>query len=344
MYRIVRVSQIEWMGSIVVGGHMRISTILKHGRQIIAAAMVTPIFLVTPLVFVATNSFAGTGEDDDGYVLYLSEYLTGDYYYAPLTQVDSDNPPLIRPRMLRLPWRFRSRVELGNADVSYDGRRIVFAARKTSDNDWNIYTGNIDVNRGRIRQLRRIIRNIGTRDEDPRFSWDGSQIVYKCDGNICIHDNSGQTDPIVQSWCELWAPSFDLSGYTVTYTKRCGDGSSDRIWEYNLLSGVETDVPNIGGGADRFSHYLEDGRIVYSHIDAATNTSSLWSHDYGSASPFHDRTSSDDDPYPDKHNFNHVAFIGWEDGGYNLFMYRLMSGDSVRLSQGIPMLAPVLFR
>ena len=49
-------------------------------------------------------------------------------------------------------------------------------------------------------------------------------------------------------------------------------------------------------------------------------------------------------PSPDKHNFNHIAFIGWENDGYNLFMYRQMSTDSVRLSQGLPMLAPVLFR
>ncbi len=91
-------------------------------------------------------------------------------------------------------------------------------------------------------------------------------------------------------------------------------------------------------------HYLQDGRIVYSHIDSNTSTSSLWTHDYGFVLSPHDRTSSDGDPYPDKHNFNHIAFIGWENDGYNLFMYRQMSTDSVRPSQGLPMLAPVLFR
>ena len=314
---------------------MQFATVWFRRKLVFAAVSLASMLLASTTVAAA----------DDGYVLYLSEYLTGDYYVASLEDTDTANPPQINPRKLRLPRRFRARVELGNADVSFYDRSIVFAARLTTDYDWNIYQGTIDIERNRIRRIRRIIRNIGERDEDPRFSWDGSQIVYKCSGNICVYStNAVQANPVVESWCELWAPSFDLSGYTISYTKRCGDSTSDRIWQFNLLTESETEVANVGGGADRFSHYLQDGRIVYSHIDSSTGTSSLWDHDYGFVSALHDRTSSDDDPYPDKHDFNHIAFIGWEDDGYNLFMYRQMSEDSVRLSQGLPMLAPVLFR
>jgi len=142
----------------------------------------------------------------------------------------------------------------------------------------------------------RTIRNVGERDEDPRFSWDGSQIVYKRSGNICLYSNSPFANPVVASWCELWTPSFDYSGFTITYTKRCGDRSSDRIWEFNTVTGQEMPVSNVDGGADRFAQYLEDGRIIRSHIDADTTPSSLWSRDYGRVAVFHDRTRSDDDP------------------------------------------------
>jgi Tol biopolymer transport system component len=301
-----------------------------------------PAGLVLVLVLLHAANIASA--QGDGNVLFLSEYLHGDYYVAPLGDVDEASPGLIQPRQLRLPWWFRRGVELGNHDVSPDGRYIVFAARTTDDYDWDIYGGRIDVNRRLIRGVQRIIGNDGEREEDPRVSWDGTQVVYKCDGNICIYPNYIYTNPVVASWCELWAPSMDRSGYVISYTKRCGDAADDKIWYYNLLTGTESQVPGIYGSADRFGHYLDDGRIVYSHIDSTQSRSSLWIAEAGFASLLHDRTDSDDDPYPDKHDPNHIAFIGWEGDGYNLFIYRRDQGDSVRLTQGIPILSPVLFR
>lgn len=297
--------------------------------------------LLVCAVAFPTSVFA----QSDGYVLFLDEYLTGDYYYAPLSDLGAASPPRIRPRKLQLPGRFRRSVEIGNADVSVDGTTIVFAARNTSDLDWDIYSGSIDLARGRIRNVRALVRNVGARDEDPRFSWDGSSIVYKCDGDICVYPEF-YANPVVTSWCELWAPAFVPSGYRISYTKRCGTADSDRIWEYDLQTEEETVVPNEGGGPDRFAYYQDDGRLIYSHVDLASGTSSLWEHDTGFVSLLHDRTPSDDDPYPDKHDRNHVAFIGWNDrdGAYDLYVYRRDPGDSVQLTASRPVLAPVLFR
>ena len=301
--------------------------------------------LLTILLSATTLLFPRAAlANDDGNVLFLSEYLHGDYYYARLGDIDGAAPAAIRPRKLRLGSRFRARVELGNHDVSYDGKTIVFSARKTSDYDWNIYTGSIDLAKRRIRKVRRIIRNVGMRDEDPRFSWTGEQIVYKCGGNICIYPEGVYTNPVVQSWCELWAPSFDLSGYRITFTKRCDDANDDRTWQFDLSTGAETPLPVTAGSTNRFPQFLDDGRILYSRLDIDAGRSSLWVHDSGYLMPFHDRTQSDDDPYQDKHDGNHIAFIGWGETGYDLYVYRQSLGDSVRLSYGVPILAPVLFR
>ena len=122
--------------------------------------------------------------------------------------------------------------------------------------------------------------------------------------------------------------------------------STDGTWQYDLLTGAETPIPNEGGRADRFAHFMDDGTLVYSHIDRERGTSSLWMHDTGYVSLLHDKTSSDDDSYPDKHDRNHIAFIGWNDndGNYDLYLYRRSRGDSVRLTDNIAVLAPVLFR
>jgi Tol biopolymer transport system component len=229
--------------------------------------------------------------------------------------------------------------------VSFAGRRIVFGARNTSDFDWGIFIGSIDLAGERITQVEPLIQNDGVREEDPRFSWDGAHIVYKCDGDICIYpDDYG--NPVVSSACELWAPAFDASKTLITYAKRCDGSLSDRIWQYSLVDRTERQVPNAGGGPDRFSHFLGDGRIVYSHIDSGSATASLWIYEpaSGVTGLLHDRTDSDDDPYPDKHDGNHLAFIGWKGNGYDLYMYRESTRDSVQLTRGVSVLGPVLFR
>ncbi len=298
-------------------------------------------YLAACALFAAGSASA----QSDGYVLFLDRYLSGDYYYAPLGDVDAQNPQQIRPRRLRMPSAFRRSTEIGNADVSPDGSTIVFAARRTDDYDWDIYTGTLDFSRNRIRNPQLLIRNAGTRDEDPRYSWDGGAIVYKCAGNICIYPEL-YPNPVVISWCELWAPSFSPTGFEISYVKRCGAGDSDRVWEYDLTRRSESIVPHANEGPDRFPFYLDDGRIVYSHLDNDSGQASLWVNDTGYVSLLHERTRSDDDPYPDKTDRNHIAFIGWNDRSnfYDLYMYRMSSSDSVRLSRGTPVLGPVLFR
>ena len=292
------------------------------------------------IILLASNHGTAQGSS---YVLYLNEYLVGDFYYALLPDLDQADPPFITPERLRLPSWFKNNFEIANADVAPNGKTIIFAAsRNTTGYDWNIYEGRINIKRSKIHRLSLLIANTGTRDEDPRYSWDGEYVVYKCDGNLCLYPEY-QSNPVVESECELWGPSFHPSGDMVSYTKRCDGGNSDRIFVYDLLSEEEIPIPNYDGGPDRFSHFLNDGRLVYSHIDKKTWTSNLWVYDDGDVSLFHDRTQSDDDAYADKHNWSYTAFIGWQNGGYDLFVHRSVYQDSVQLTEGIPALGPVLF-
>jgi hypothetical protein len=303
-----------------------------RAREAVRAVIVASSLSMAPLALA----------QDDGLVLFLDQYLHGDFYVAALGDIDRADVTMIQPRKLSLPWWFDLYFEIGNADVATDGTTIVFSARSVFDLDWNIYIGAIDLWRSRIHRLRTLVGADG-RDEDPRFAWDESRIVYKCSGNICVYPEI-HSNPVVVSSCELWAPAFDPTGYEVSYARRCAAATSDRIAWTNLLTGESGEIPSPDGGADRFAQFLDDGRIVYSHIDAASATASLWSHDAASATLLHDRTLSDDDPYPDKHDRNHIAFIGWQDDGYDLFVYRRDRNDSVQLTDGIAVLGPVLFR
>ena len=83
---------------------------------------------------------------DNGLVVYLSAYLSGDYYYAPVPDLlpNESQQEHIQPIQLSLPRDFRRSVELGNHDISADGQIIVFAARTKRRQDWDIYTGTPD--------------------------------------------------------------------------------------------------------------------------------------------------------------------------------------------------------
>jgi hypothetical protein len=294
--------------------------------------------------------------NNNGLVVYLSAYLSGDYYYAPVPDLvpEQSQQQHIQPVKLSLPKDFRRSVELGNHDISADGQIIVFAARTKRGKNWDIYTGTPDYDRAEITNVQRIIHESGAREEDPRFDWsrDASglhRVVYKCDGDICIYDGS-VTKVVEEAACELWAPSFNSEGTAVSYVQRCDGPESDRIWYAYLNAPYDREeVPRPGnaGGPDRFSHFLDSDSLVYSHIMPDSGAAALWRYDGSSGNlaqlTFNENTNSDDDAYPDKSNPGRIAYIGWQEGtGYNLFIYE--NQRSHKLSHGVPMLAPAIFR
>ncbi len=276
-------------------------------------------------------------EPSGTYVIYLSEYLSGDFYLAALPDLSVEAPGLVAPRLVSLE-RFRGK--LANPDVSADGRRIVFAA--VVRNAWNIYVGALDAANARVTDIRLLVPGDGQRVEDARFSWDGEQVVYKCANDICVHPPI-VPNPLIHSACELWAPVFHPGGTRIAYSKRCEDSDSDRIEVYDVATGVADSVPNADGGPDRFPTFRGDGRLIYSHAAKGSGLASLWAYAAGGAQLFHDRTESDDDPYAHKLDWELLAFIGY-DQGYQLFVHRESRGDSVQLTSGVPVLGPVIFQ
>lgn len=309
------------------------------------------------LAFVGVFATLCSHANSNGLVVYLSDYLSGDYYFAPLPELmaDPSQQSFIQPAKLSLPKDFRRSVELGNHDIAGDGTEIVFAARTKRRKDWDIYTGRTDYTNGRITDIVRIVSTRGVRDEDPRFDWSRDanglhRIVYKCGGDICVYANSAISKVIEDSDCELWAPSFNSEGSAVSYARRCDGSGSDRIW-YAYLNAPENreqvPLPGGEGGPDRFAHFQDPEALIYSHVMADTGAASLWRY-YPPTRKFdrltlNTNTNSDDDAYPDKSNPNRIAYIGWQEGsGYNLFIYE--GGVSYKLSHNVPMLAPVIFQ
>jgi Tol biopolymer transport system component len=283
----------------------------------------------------------GVARAQDQYVLYIDGFPARKLYLAQLRGLAQDFPPRISPRAVRLP---RPMGKFGNPDVSSDGGRVVFPT--LFKDEWDIYTGTLDPTRREVRNVRPLVAATGVREEDPRFSWDGQEVVYKCDGSICLHPERGsRPNPVVSAeGCELYGPSFHPTGGVISYTARCGAEGLDRIRIAELSTGNVIEVPNGDGGADRYSHFLADGTLLYTHQDPQSGSESLWIYDCesGTVRLFHNRANSDADPYANKSNPEYVAFVAYR-RGYDLFVYRRSREDSVRLSSRAKVLGPVIF-
>jgi hypothetical protein len=292
----------------------------------------------------------GTATAQPNFAIFLDGYPRGNLHLVELPDLDARNVRTVRSEQLtiELPRKLRRKFQVANGDVHFDGsgRTMVFGGRTGNNASWDIYLADVNVAAGKLENVRTLIENRSGRDEDPRFSADGLQVVYKCDGSICLTDTNGLNNRKVVdgNGCELWAPALDSSGVVVTYVERCGDANSDRIVSYELYDGERTVVANSGGGPDRFPHFMVSGEIVYSHVDTATSTASLWLYTDGNDPDLlHNETESDDDPYAYSIDRNYLAFIGWEQDGYSLYIYRDREREAVRITQGVNVLGPILF-
>lgn len=285
------------------------------------------------------------------YVLFLDDYPLGRFHLAVLPCLADSQVGLVSTRELALdlPRREQHKFQVANGDVYYDAgrgvRRIVFGGRSGNGDYWGIYEGVVDIQRGLITDIGPVVRTHGIREEDPRFSSDGSQIVYKCDGRICLVNSLGIAGIFhEEEGCELWAPSMYFN-IAVSYARRCGgDPQSDRIVYHPIGAGSGTEVQNYGGGPDRFAHFTQTGDLVYSHVDTSDDTASLWMYIHNSGHfPLHNETTSDDDAYAERNGSNYIAFSGWGADRYDLYVYRASSADAVRLTSGINVLGSILF-
>lgn len=323
------------------------------GRVVATVAVLFSLGLISPAmakkpVDPPTPVPPSCDAEQPNYVAFLDDYPKGRFHLAALPCLAEAEVSVASPRQLglNLPRKLRRTFQVGNGDVYNDSgkRRIVFGGRASPRDYWGIYEGVIDVGRGSITDIRIVVDTPSVREEDPRFSSDGQWIVYKRNGEIW---RVSAQDPLAvpelfrrDDGCELWAPSMYAN--VVSYAKRC-DGAPDRI-VYHIEGAPPQVLPSLGDGPDRFAHFTLTGDVVYSHFDTAAGESSLWLYIPG-ASPqlLHDETRSDDDPYAERHGNEYIAFSGWADDRYNLYVLRRSLQDAVKITDGMNVLGPILF-
>jgi len=254
----------------------------------------------------------------------------------------------------------------GNLDVSSDGSKIVFA--NSSKNNWNIYIA--DISTGSITN-KSVLYGSRYRDEDCKFSKDGSKVVFKTNRfGIEQFNNSSAYDICVinvatgvvtkltsNSNAEAWAPCFSPDGTKIAFVLRPNSqgASGDEIYMIDSNGSNLKRITN-NSYADWYPSFSASGNLIYVSQKVAScdddlyqiTASALTLSDPGSQATVLSVSAcnavSDADPYCSKVNENDLSFVSNRNGGYGIYFGDKSTGSvsTVITKSGVDLLGPVL--
>lgn len=256
--------------------------------------------------------------------------------------------------------------DYGNLDVTADGKRMVYAS--SAGDNWNIYMANIDQNGI---SDKKVIYGGDYRDEDCKFSPDGSKIIFKSNQwGIELYQTRNVYDLLVldiatskvtkltsHSNAEAWAPVFSPDGKKIAFVLRQSDqgAASDEIYTIGVDG---TDLRRITNNtyADWFPSFTRNGDLIYVSQKVADCDDDLYEIPRAALNGPNPESKakvlkvnacssiSDADPYASKTDENHLAFVSTRDGGYGIYVGHKQSGmvHKVIGKQGFDLLGPIL--
>ena len=221
-------------------------------------------------------------------------------------------------------------IDSMNAEFSPDGKYITFMG--VQRNQWHIFLWQLGSEAVPVNLTASMN---AARSEDPKFSWDGRQIVFKQDGDIKImdlhHSRTGVTVTAVTNLTkngdtvENSMPYLSPKGDYVAFTR--GSDRSLRIYRMNLLdrqaklfdrSNVAAYYPIISDPST--CYYVRQSRRGL-QVDQIYSKSPTLSHDPVQL-PLNDCLSDNSDPSPVSEHF--LIFSS----RYQSTMYNLFLGDA----------------
>jgi hypothetical protein len=122
-----------------------------------------------------------------------------------------------------------------NAHFSPDGTKIVFMGISQTTNSWDIYIYTLGINI----QPTNLTQNSLGRDEDPKFSFDGTKIIFKTNGILKEMNTSGtilKTFTVPNS--EASMPYYTTDGNSIVYSGNESNNATADIIKYNILEGT----------------------------------------------------------------------------------------------------------
>jgi hypothetical protein len=213
---------------------------------------------------------------------------------------------------------WKSMVSPINAHFSADAQTITFMGSQAglSENEWDVFTSRWQ--NGQWQEPINITGPNGARDEDPKFSPDGSKIIYKENGVLAtVSINGGAKTYLTVGKPQSSMPYFRSNGKDVLF-EREGD-------IYLLQSGVEKKMYAGEGLSSYYPIGIDMDSYLYTRIQYNKHDSIMKGFYDGSPSEKYFFNSTDwdtSDSYPYEDAKKVIFFVSGDTmifhGGYNL--------------------------
>lgn len=208
-----------------------------------------------------------------------------------------------------------------NPSVSPYENKIVFMAVPHSSHSYDsleliLY----NISTGEITRL----TNNDVADEDPKFSPNGIDVVFKRNGDIYkINTNDNSVEQLTStSTAEEWAPFFSSDGSKIFYTSRTNN--NDDIWQMDA-DGQNPKALIEGSNNEWYPQTIDDQHFLYTLTNNGDNI-----YEYtlsGGVSGKLNTNSSSDDSDPFYIYDNYCGFSSSRDGNYDLYIGNMQTGE-----------------
>ena len=213
---------------------------------------------------------------------------------------------------------WRTMVSPINAHFSADGQTITFMGSSAGldENEWDVFTAHWN---GKLwEEPINLTGPNGARDEDPKFSPDGSIIIYKEDGVlVTMKMNGANKTYLTQGEPESSMPYFAANGEDILF-ERQGD-------IYLLKQGKEIKMYAGDGQSSYYPIGLDQESFLYTRVQSTSHDAIMKGNYDGSPSTSYFFNSPDwdtSDSYPYQDGSRYIFYVTGDylipHGGYNL--------------------------
>ncbi len=218
-----------------------------------------------------------------------------------------------------------------NAHFSPDGTKIVFMGISQTNNSWDIFIFTLGTNI----QPTNLTQNSLGRDEDPKFSFDGTKIIYKTNGILKEMNTSGtilKTFTVPNS--EASMPYYTTDGNSIVYSGNESKNATADIIKYNILDGTTQPLATMVNINEYYSIVIDADTFLFSR--STTSDQVYLGYFNGTTAvklPFNESDSDFSDAYPVD---NHIILLSsTKKGGrgeYDLYLADKITGKKWSLN------------
>ncbi|MBX9808317.1 MAG: hypothetical protein K2X95_11030 [Flavobacteriaceae bacterium] len=218
-----------------------------------------------------------------------------------------------------------------NAHFSPDGTKIVFMGISKINNNWDIFIYTLGTNI----QPTNLTQNSLGRDEDPKFSFDGTKIVYKTNGILKEMDTFGtvlKTFTDISS--EASMPYYTTDGKSILYSGKEFNHSTADIIKYTILDGATQPLATMENINEYYPIVIDANTFLFSR--STTSDQVYLGYFDGTRAlklPFNESDSDFSDAYPvDSHTVLLSSTKIGGSGAYDLYLADIISGKKWSLN------------